>query len=168
MEVGWRSRAGGIRDSGKVGVWVGVGVGAGGVWRRVVVCAARRPVWVVHGLSVLFSYLILSYPARSRGRGARPRGPQGPRRASVYRTRRTASARRARPRRRLRTGDCRARLCVCVLTGNLIFHNSCYPRARPIGASCEARPSARPRAALLPRAADAAHSKTHSKVQTLQ
>ena len=41
--------------------WVGVGVGAGGVWRRVVVCAARRPVRVVHGLSVLFSYLILSY-----------------------------------------------------------------------------------------------------------
>ena len=33
-------------------------MGAGGVWRRVVVCAARRPVWVVHGLSVLFSYLI--------------------------------------------------------------------------------------------------------------
>ena len=41
-----------------MGVWVGVGVGAGGVWRRVVVCAARRPVQVVHGLSVLFSYLI--------------------------------------------------------------------------------------------------------------
>ena len=69
MEVGWRSRAGGIRDSGKVGVWVGVGVGAGGVWRRVVVCAARRPVWVVQRLSVLFSYLILSYLAPSR-RGA--------------------------------------------------------------------------------------------------
>ena len=45
----------------EVGVWVGVGVGAGGVWRRVVVCAARRPVRVVHGLSVLFSYLVLSY-----------------------------------------------------------------------------------------------------------
>ena len=57
--MGWRSRAGGIRDSGKVGVWVGVGrVGAGGVWRRVVVCAARRAVWVVHGLSVLFSYVL--------------------------------------------------------------------------------------------------------------
>ena len=28
---------------------------------RVVVCAARRPVWGVHGLSVLFCYLLLSY-----------------------------------------------------------------------------------------------------------
>ena len=62
MEVGWRSRAGGIRDSGKGGVGMGGGAGAGGVWRRVVVGAARRPVWVVHGLSVLFSYLILSCP----------------------------------------------------------------------------------------------------------
>ena len=58
---------------------MGVGVGAGGVWRRVVVCAARRPVRLVHGLSVLFSYLILS-GARSgtrvapRWRLAKPRG----------------------------------------------------------------------------------------------
>ena len=37
-------------------------MGAGGVWRRVVVCAARRPVWVVRGLSVLFSYLIFLSP----------------------------------------------------------------------------------------------------------
>ena len=69
VEVGWGSWAGGISDSGKLGVWVGVGVGAGGVWRRVVVCAARRPVWGVHGLSVRISYLILS----PRASLARPR-----------------------------------------------------------------------------------------------
>ena len=51
---------GGINKDGTQ-VGAGVGVGAGGVWRRVVVCAARRPVRVVHGLSVLLSYLILSY-----------------------------------------------------------------------------------------------------------
>ena len=63
VEVGRRSRAGGIRDSGKVGVWVGMGVGAGGVWRRVVVCAARRAVRVVQDFfTVLYLYvMLLSY-----------------------------------------------------------------------------------------------------------
>ena len=61
--------------------------------------------------------------------------------------------------RRIRRRACAPARCVCVCVlrraralcvsvcvsvsseENLIFHNSCYPRARPIGASCEARPS---------------------------
>ena len=41
-------------------MYSGASLGAGGVGRRVVLCAARRPVRVVHGLSVLFSSIILS------------------------------------------------------------------------------------------------------------
>ena len=49
VEGGGRGGLGFYRSGGVVS-----GVGAGGVWRRVVVCAVRRPVWVVHGFSVQF------------------------------------------------------------------------------------------------------------------
>ena len=45
------------------------GRGGGGVWWRVVVCAARRPVRVIHGLTVHFSIYLSIYLAWAEARG---------------------------------------------------------------------------------------------------